>query len=74
MPSKGSDSDHYAVDVLLDDIKWLGFQRLILKSDNEVAILTLLHSALTGQRRRCDAQINFWINVHALRAPLAGIC
>ena len=33
-----------------------------------------LHSALTGQRRRCDAQINFWINVHALRAPLAGIC
>ena len=46
VPSKGNDADHGAVDFHLEDMKWLGFQRLILKSDNESAILTLLHSAM----------------------------
>ena len=28
--------------MLLEDIKWLGFQRMALKSDNEIAIIALL--------------------------------
>ena len=41
VPSKGVDDRRYAVDMLCEDIKWLGFTRVILKSDNEPAIVKL---------------------------------
>ena len=50
VPQKGVDREHYVVDALVEDIKWLGFQRLILKSDNEAAILKLLSTTLQELR------------------------
>ncbi len=50
VPQKGIDADHYAVDVLLKDIRWLGYTRISLRSDNEPAILKLLEHALTEAR------------------------
>ncbi len=50
VPQKGVDQDHYAVDALVADVKWLGFQRVSLRSDNERAIVKLLQHALTEAR------------------------
>ena len=44
---KAIDIDNYAADTLIEDVKWLGFQRIIWKSDNEPAIVKCLSSALT---------------------------
>ncbi len=32
VPQKGIDMEHYAVDVLMKDLKWLGFQQISLRS------------------------------------------
>ncbi len=50
VPQKGVDIDHYAVDVLMKDVAWLGYTQLALRSDNEPAILKLLEHALTEAR------------------------
>ena len=50
VPQKGIDAEHYAVDVLMADIAWLGYTHLSLRSDNEPAILKLLQHALTEAR------------------------
>ena len=47
--SKGSDED-FAVDCLVSDIKWLGYSKVILKSDNEPAIVKLLTETLKSLR------------------------
>ena len=47
---KGVDQDHFVVDVLVEDIQWLGYQTISLRSDNEPAILNLLRHALTEAR------------------------
>ena len=44
--AKGSDEAGYAVQCLVDDVAWLGYSRVILKSDNEPAIVRLLKDAL----------------------------
>ena len=48
--AKGSDQEGYAVQCLVDDIVWLGYSRVILKSDNEPAIVRLLRDALKALR------------------------
>ena len=50
VPQKGVDAELYAVDILVEDLKWLGYQRVIHKSDNEPAIVKLLRTALTELR------------------------
>ena len=35
VPKKGRDADGYAVDCVKKDILWLGYTKVILKSDNE---------------------------------------
>ena len=35
VPSKGVDEGRFAVDILVEDCKWLGYSKIILKSDNE---------------------------------------
>lgn len=47
---KGSDEDGYAVRCLVDDVKWLGYSKVILKSDNEPAIVKLLADTLKSLR------------------------
>ena len=49
---KGSDEDGYAVQCLVDDVKWLGYSKVILKSDNGAAILALLRNTLKASDRR----------------------
>ena len=47
---KGVGDDGYAVQCLLDDVRWLGYSKVILKSDNEPAIVRLLTDALKALR------------------------
>ena len=50
VPSKGVDERRFAVDMLVEDCKRLGYSRIILKSDNEVAIVRLLTESLKELR------------------------
>ena len=46
VPQKGVDADGYAVVRLVEDIRWLGYTKILLKADNEHAIVKLLHDSL----------------------------
>ena len=46
VPIKGVDERGYAVDSLVGDVKWRGYIRVTLKSDNEPAIVKVLGEAL----------------------------
>ena len=46
VPQKGVDTTLYAVERLKRDVMWLGHTRIVLKSDNERAILALLRTTL----------------------------
>ena len=48
--AKGSDDEGYGITRIVEDIAWLGHTKLILKSDNEPAILKLLKDALKTAR------------------------
>ena len=48
VPRKGIDEKRYAVDMVVDDVLWLGYAKVILKSDNEPSIVRLLKEALAG--------------------------
>ena len=48
--AKGADADGYAVDAVVKDVLWLGYSRVILKSDNEPAIVRLLRESLKALR------------------------
>ncbi len=39
---KGVEDDRYSVDKLVEDVEWLGYNKIILKSDNGPAILALV--------------------------------
>ena len=43
---KGVDDNRFAVDVLVGDIEWLGYSRIILRSDNEPAITALMSETM----------------------------
>ncbi len=46
VPVKGLGGDRYAAEKLRGDILWLGYSRVLLKSDNEPAILALMKDVL----------------------------
>ena len=50
VPAKGVDERGFSVDALVDDVKWLGYVRVTLKSDNEPAIVKLLTESLRELR------------------------
>ena len=50
IPQKGIDSKLYVVDRLKRDVLWLGHNKIILKSDNEKAIVALLTTILKALR------------------------
>ena len=54
MPCKGPDEDNYVVDLVTSAITWLGHVRLILKRDNETALLALVERAL--EAIRCEVE------------------
>lgn len=43
---KGVEEDMHSADKLADDVAWLGYSEIILKSDNEPAIVQLLKEVL----------------------------
>ena len=50
VPVKGVGEDRYAVDRLTEDIRWLGYSKVSLRSDNEPAIVDLLTKTLIDMR------------------------
>ena len=50
VPQKGIDEKGFALSLLVEDVRWLGFSKLILKIDNEPAIVKLLSEALRELR------------------------
>ncbi len=50
VPCKGSDEDKYVVDLICSDLAWLGHTRVLLKTDNERALLSLVAKALMAIR------------------------
>ena len=52
--NKGPGEDRYAVNCLVEDLKFLGYHRVGLKCDNEPAILKLLSEVLVAQKVQVD--------------------
>ena len=50
VPSKGIDEKGFAVDSFVQDVKWLGYSKITLKSENEPAIMKLLGESLRELR------------------------
>ena len=50
MPVKGADEGGFAVKAIVDYVVWLGYTKLVLKTDSEPAILNLLEESLRGSR------------------------
>ena len=48
VPQKGVDVKRYAVDMIVEDVLWLGYSKVLLKSDNEPAIVKLLKQSLAS--------------------------
>ncbi len=46
VPCKGADEEEYVAGLVADDIAWLGYTRLVIKSDNEPALLALVRQVL----------------------------
>ena len=46
VPQNGVDADGYAVVRLIEDVKWLGYTKILRKTDNEKAMGKLLHDSL----------------------------
>ena len=43
---KGIDEKRFSVDMVVEDVLWLGYSKVLLKSDNEPAIVKLLKESL----------------------------
>ena len=56
IPVKGMDEDGFVVDLVTSDISWLGHTRVIVKSDNEPALVKLVDGALVALRVK-DTQL-----------------
>ena len=50
VPCKGVDKDRFTVECIVNDIIWMGYTKVMLKCDNEPAILKLLVEALWDLR------------------------
>ena len=50
VPQNGIDEKGFAVSSLVEDVRWLGYSKLIFKSDNKPAIVKILSEALRELR------------------------
>ncbi len=57
VPQNGVDADGYAVLRLIEDIRWLGYTKVILKAGNERAIVRLLHESLKRIKTEAMEQV-----------------
>ena len=54
VPLKGDDEDRFAAGKAVEDIAWLGHVKMILKSDREPALLSLVSGALKLLKRTVE--------------------
>ena len=54
VPCKGDDEDKFVVNLAVDDIGWLSHTRVILKSDQERSLVSLVTRALEVLKYRVD--------------------
>ena len=54
VPYKGAGEDQFVAGLVVDDVAWLGHTKLVVKSDNEPALQTLVTQALEAVRVRCE--------------------
>ena len=66
VPQKGIDEKGFAVSSLVEDVRWLGYTKLILKSNNEPAIVKLLSEALRELRIERAASAPVRMEEHSL--------
>ena len=55
IPSKGTLEDSYVVDLVCSDVAWLGHVKLILKGDNERALVALIDKSLKVLRCQVES-------------------
>ena len=48
VPMTGLDSTGYIVEMIRDDVPWLGHPKVMIRSDNEPALLQVVHTALAA--------------------------
>ena len=56
VPCKGVDKDRFTVECIVNDIIWMGYTKVLLKCDNEPAILKLLVEALWYLRAKGELE------------------
>ena len=52
VPSKGLDLNGYIVEMIRDDVLWLGHPKVMIRSDNEPALLQVLDTALASPKAK----------------------
>ena len=67
VPSKATSVDRYAAERVVEDIVYLGHTKVILRSDNEPALVQLVSDALKGLRP--TARVGCGRRLGALRPP-----
>ena len=50
VPQKGIDDKRFAVDCIAEDVLWFGHAEVLVKSDNEPAIVQLLTESLAARK------------------------
>ena len=53
VPCKGADENGYVSSIIVEDVKWMGHTKLILKADGEPAVQALVEQVLRGARVEC---------------------
>ena len=50
VPQNGIDDKRFAVDCIVEDVLWLGYTKVLVRSDNEPAIVKLLKESLAAHK------------------------
>ena len=50
IPQKGVDEDKYVVQLVTNDVEWMGYTKLLVKSDNEPSLGALVRQSLEAIR------------------------
>ena len=57
VPCKGRDEEGYVADLVSDDVSWLGYKNMTLKTDNEVALVSLVKEVIVAIHHRGSDEI-----------------
>ena len=57
VPCKGPDEEGYVADLIPDDASWLGYKNMILKTDNGLALVSLVKEVIAAIHHRGSGEI-----------------